>query len=85
MLRRTLGITFLSAMVGIASSFASVVPAGAESAADVNLVCSRYGTTKLPPGPPSANGLITIVVRGQTITTTYVPGPCSVPAVQAPG
>ena len=75
----TLGVT--AAAVGM-----SVLPANAEPAT-VTTVCTEFGTALLPENaPPLRGGLITVVVGGELVTTTYVPGPCNAPGfVQVQG
>jgi hypothetical protein len=68
----TLGVA--ATAVGMA-----VAPAQAEPAT-VTTVCTEFGTALLPENaPPVKGGLITVVVRGEVIATTYVPGPCNAP------
>jgi hypothetical protein len=75
----TLGIAAVA--VGI-----TVVPAQAEPAT-VTTVCTEFGTALLPENaPPVKGGVITVVVGGEVVTTTYVPGPCNAPGfVQVQG
>lgn len=75
----TLGVA--AATVGMA-----VAPAQAEPAT-VTTVCTEFGTALLPENaPPVKGGVITVVVGGEVITTTYVPGPCNAPGfVQVQG
>ena len=68
----TLGVA--AAAVGMAAA-----PAQAEPAT-VTTVCTEFGTALLPENaPPVKAGLITVVVRGEVVTTRYVPGPCNAP------
>jgi hypothetical protein len=75
----TLGVAAVA--VGMA-----VAPAQAEPAT-VTTVCTEFGTALLPANaPPVKSGVITVVVGGEVITTTYVPGPCNAPGfVQVQG
>ena len=75
-MKRTIaGIAALS----LAAALASTAPAMADSASSVTMVCTEFGTVSLPPGPPPAQGLITVSVHGQLVTTHFVPGPCAAP------
>jgi hypothetical protein len=60
---------------------AVAVPATAlASPATVTSECTQFGTVLLPQNaPPPKQGLITVVVNGQNITTEAVPGPCAAP------
>jgi hypothetical protein len=67
------------AALSLVTALASTAPAMADSAASVTMVCTQFGTVSLPPGPPPAQGVITVSVNGRVVTTTFVPGPCAAP------
>lgn len=55
----------------------------AQGEANVSTVCTEFGTVVLPPGPPPAQGVIAVVVKGNVVTTAFVPGPCAAPGFVA--
>ena len=66
--------------IAVAGAGAVAAPAYAAGAANVTMVCTQFGTALLPANaPPVKGGIITVVVNGQDITTTSVPGPCNAP------
>jgi hypothetical protein len=85
-MRSLLGRTVVVLGVAAAAVGMAVAPAQAEPAT-VTTVCTEFGTALLPDNaPPLKGGLITVVVRGEVVTTTYVPGPCNAPGfVQVQG